>query len=182
MSRIGKNPIDIPNGVTVTISSENLVTVKGGKGELKVQIHPRIKLEQKENQVVVTRQSDEKTDRSLHGLSRTLIANACEGVSQGFTKELEIRGVGYKAQVQGKKIVLNLGFSHPIDYTMPEGITADMPKDKKNTIVISGINKQLVGQTAAEIRSFRKPEPYKGKGIRYVGEYVAIKAGKTAGS
>lgn len=180
MSRIGKNPITIPNGVTIDISNDNLVTVKGPKGELKTQISPRMKITTSENEVTVTRNSDEKIDKSLHGLSRTLIANMCTGVTEGFKKELEIIGVGYKAQVQGNKVVLNLGHSHPIDHMIPEGIAVTQAKENKNILIIEGIDKQLVGQVAAEIRQYRKPEPYKGKGVRYVGEYVAMKAGKAA--
>jgi len=182
MSRIGKNPIPLQNGVTISISPENTVTVKGPKGELQSNISNRIKIEVKENEIIVTRQSDEKIDKSLHGLSRSLIANMCEGVTNGFKKELEILGVGYKAQIQGSKVILNLGFSHPIEYQIQEGVTVSQGKEKKNILIIEGINKQKVGQVAAEIRSFRKPEPYKGKGVRYVGEYVAMKAGKAAAS
>ncbi len=179
MSRIGKQPIPVPNGVTVTVNPDNTVIVKGPKGELSAKISPRIKVEIAD-QITVTRQSEDKEDRSLHGLSRTLIANMCEGVTNGFSKKLEIIGVGYRAQVQGNKVTLNLGHSHPIDYALPEGITIEQDKDKKNILTISGIDKQKVGQVAAEIRSFRKPEPYKGKGVRYIDEYVAMKAGKAA--
>jgi len=181
MSRIGKLPIDIPNGITVEKNNENLVSVKGPKGELSMQIHKKMNIEIKDNVITVTRSGEDKLNKSLHGLSRTLIANMIEGVSKGFQKRLEIQGVGYRANVQGKKIVLSLGFSHPIEYEPPEGVILEMDKEKKNIIIISGINKQLVGEAAAKIRSYRKPEPYKGKGIRYEGEYVQRKAGKAAG-
>lgn len=179
MSRIGKLPIDIPQGVTVDIK-DNLVTVKGPKGELSEQMHKKIKVEIKDNQVIVKRPGDDKFSRSLHGLTRNLINNMVIGVTEGFKKELEIVGVGYKAQAQGSKITLNLGYSHPIEYKAPEGITFEQDKDKKNIITVTGINKQVVGEVAAKIRSYRKPEPYKGKGVKYVGEYIARKAGKTA--
>lgn len=177
MSRIGKLPIEIPEGVTVEVK-DGTVGVKGPKGELSEKIHPQIKVEIKENQIICTRSDEDKFSRSLHGLSRNLIANMIQGVTKGFEKRLEIQGVGYKAQASGKKITLNLGFSHPIELNAPEGITIEQDKDKKNIIIISGINKQIVGEVAAKIRSYRKPEPYKGKGIRYEGEYVARKAGK----
>lgn len=179
MSRIGKLPIEIPNGVTIEIK-DNIVTVKGPKGELSEQIHERIIVEQKDNQIIVTRINDEKFSRSLHGLSRNLINNMVIGVTEGFKKELEIIGVGYKAQAQGNKVTLNLGYSHPIEYTAPEGITFEQDKNRKNILIVSGISKQVVGEAAAKVRSYRKPEPYKGKGIKYVGEYIARKAGKTA--
>jgi large subunit ribosomal protein L6 len=183
MSRIGKLPIETPTGVTIEVKGENVVHVKGPKGELSQAIHPRIKVVIDGKILTVNRQSDSKEDKSLHGLSRTLIANMVEGVTKGFEKKLEIQGVGYKAKANGSnKITLNLGFSHPIEYKAPEGTIFDMDKDRKNTIIVSGINKQTVGEVAAKIRSYRKPEPYKGKGIRYVGEYVARKAGKAAGA
>ena len=180
MSRIGKLPIEITEGVTIEISKENLVTVKGSKGELSEQIHPNVKIEKKDNQIIVSISTQTKFDKSLWGLSRTLIANMIEGVTKGYEKKLEIIGVGYRAQVQGKKLTLSLGFSHPIEYQAPEGITFEIDKDKKNILSISGINKRLVGQVSAEIRSYRKPEPYKGKGIKYIDEEIARKAGKTA--
>jgi len=180
MSRIGKLPIEIPQGVTVEIT-EDLVTVKGPKGELSEKIHEKITVEQKDNQIIVKRNDDGKFARSLHGLSRNLINNMVIGITEGFKKELEIIGVGYRAQAQGNKVTLNLGYSHPIEYTAPEGIIFEQDKNKKNILGISGINKQVVGEVAAKIRSYRKPEPYKGKGIKYVGEYIARKAGKTAG-
>lgn len=181
MSRIGKLPIIIPNGVTVEKLDNNLVKIKGPKGELSFPIHEKITIEIKPDEVVCTRNTDDKTGRSLHGLSRTLIYNMVEGVTKGFEKRLEIQGVGYRANIQGKKTVLSLGYSHPIEFTAPEGINIALDQEKKNIIVITGIDKQLVGEVAAKIRGYKKPEPYKGKGIRYEGEYVARKAGKAAG-
>ena len=180
MSRIGKLPIEITDGVTVEITGDNMVKVKGPKGELSEQIHPNVKLENKDNQIIVSISSENKFDKSLWGLSRSLIANMVEGVTKGFEKKLEIIGVGYRAQVQGKKLVLSLGFSHPVEYEAPEGITFEIDKEKKNILTISGINKRLVGQVSAEIRSYRKPEPYKGKGIKYIDEEIQRKAGKAA--
>lgn len=182
MSRIGKLPIEIKPGITAELRANNEVFVKGPKGELSTKIHPKIKVSIANGMITVQRASDSKEDKSLHGLSRTLIANMLEGVAKEFEKKLEIQGVGYKAQASGRKITLNLGYSHPIEYQAPEGITIEMDKDKKNIIVVRGINKQMVGEVAANIRGYRKPEPYKGKGIRYEGEYVARKAGKTAAS
>ena len=178
MSRIGKLPINL-EGTTVTYE-KNLLTVKGPKGELSLSPHPKMKISINENDIVVERPNEEKKSKSLHGLTRTLVANMIEGVTKGFEKRLEIQGVGYRAQVQGKKITLSLGYSHPIEYLAPEGITLAMDEEKKNIIIISGIDKQKVGQVASEIRGYRKPEPYKGKGIRYIDEYVRRKAGKTA--
>ncbi|MDH5597159.1 MAG: 50S ribosomal protein L6 [Candidatus Peregrinibacteria bacterium] len=181
MSRIGKQIIEIPSGVEVTITDQT-IKVKGSKGELSFTFDPSISIKKEENSMQVTRNSDEPNVRSLHGLTRAIAANMVTGVSQGFEKKMEIIGVGYRAQVSGKKLTLNLGFSHPVEMEVPEGLTAEMDKDQKNTLVVSGIDKQLVGQFAANIRSFRPPEPYKGKGIRYVGEHVARKAGKSAAS
>ncbi len=180
MSRIGKNPIQIPSGVTVTIT-ENTVSVKGAKGELTQVIHPNMKVEQMDNQIIVSRPNDLKLNRSLHGLTRTLINNMVEGVTKGYEKQLEILGVGYRAAVAGSKLTLNLGFSHPIEFNTPQGITIEIDKDKKNLLAVRGSDKQLVGEVAAKIRSYKKPEPYKGKGIRYLGEHVQQKAGKAAG-
>jgi len=180
MSRIGKLPITIPNGVTVEKRDGNLIVVKGPKGELSFPIHELINVEIKDNEVVCTRTTEEKIQKSLHGLSRTLIANMIEGVTDGFQKRLEIQGVGYRANIQGNKCVLSLGYSHPIEYTAPEGIKIELDAEKKNVLVVSGVNKQVVGEVAAKIRSYRKPEPYKGKGIRYEGEHVQRKAGKAA--
>jgi len=182
MSRIGKLPVAIPNGVTVSVSSENEVLVKGPKGELKQVVLNNIAIKIEDNKVILTRENDSRENRALHGLFRSLVANMIEGVSKGFEKTLEIQGVGYKAQLSGKKLILNLGFSHPIEVPAPEGITFKLDEKKKNMIFISGINKQVVGQIAAYIRSLKKPEPYLGKGIRYIGEIIQRKAGKAAGS
>lgn len=179
MSRIGKLPIQIPSGVTLDIK-DGEISVKGPKGTLKWKPHPRVKVKVEGNVVHVSRTSEEILDRSLHGLTRTLIANMIEGVTKGFSKQLEIQGVGYRAQIQGKKLQLALGFSHPVEFQAPEGISLEIDKEKKNIITISGNDKALVGQVAAVIRAIRKPEPYKGKGIRYVGEAVRRKAGKAA--
>ena len=176
MSRVGKQPIKIPAGVKVAIDKE-LVKVEGPKGKLDFSFPYGVKVEVKDDQIIVTRLSDIKDHRMKHGLVRALINNMVLGVTEGFTKELEIQGVGFKAQLNEKKLVLNLGFSHPIEYDIPEGITIETPKPTQ--ITLKGIDKQQVGQVAAEIRHFYKPEPYKGKGIRYVGEYVRKKAGKT---
>lgn len=179
MSRIGKNPVQIPNGVTITLDS-NTITVKGPKGELKQTFHSNMLISVKDNQVVVERPNNVKLNKGLHGLTRTLIANMIDGVTKGYEKQLEILGVGYRAAIAGSKLTLNLGFSHPIEFASPAGITIEVDKDKKNILIIKGADKQLLGEVAAKIRGFKKPEPYKGKGIRYVGEYVAQKAGKAA--
>lgn len=182
MSRIGKNPVQITDGVTAELKDGNTIFIKGPKGELSTKIHPKIKVEIKDGQIICTRSSDEKFERSLHGLSRSLIANMITGVTEGFEKQLEIHGVGYRFAIQGSKAVLSLGYSHPIEYEPPEGIQFELDKEKKNILTIKGIDKQVVGEVAAKIRSYRKPEPYKGKGIRYVGETVTRKAGKAAAS
>lgn len=179
MSRIGKQIIIIPSDVEVTLDGSR-VRVKGPKGVLEANFDPSITIIKDDAGIHVKRDSDDPKVRSLHGLTRALIANMITGVSSGFEKRLEIIGVGYRAQISGKKLTLNLGFSHPIELIVPEELTAEIDKEQKNTLVISGIDKQLVGQFAANVRSFRKPEPYKGKGIRYVDEYVARKAGKSA--
>ena len=176
MSRIGKNPIDIPSGVEVKLNG-NVVEVKGPKGSLQTELDPRIDVAVEDNQVIVTRPNDNKEIRALHGLYRTLIANNIEGVVNGYEKKLEIIGTGYRAQKQGKKLNLNLGHSHPIELEDPEGIEVEVPSNTE--ITVKGIDKQKVGAYAAKIRSFRSPEPYKGKGIRYVGEHVRRKVGKT---
>jgi large subunit ribosomal protein L6 len=176
MSRVGKKPIDIPSNVKVALDGKT-VKVEGPKGKLEQKIHQRINAEVKDNQVVVTRSSDIKLDKSLHGLTRSLIHNMIIGVTEGYKKELEIHGVGLRAQVQGKNLNLQLGFSHPVNFEIPQGITIVTPKPTQ--IEISGIDKQQVGEVAAEIRAYYKPEPYKGKGIRYKDEYVRRKAGKT---
>lgn len=180
MSRIGKQPVLVPNGITVEKRDGNTIFVKGPKGELTHKVHKDITVEVKENEIVCTRSSDQKEHRSLHGLTRSILANMVHGVEKGFEKRLEIQGVGYRASIQGTKAVLNLGFSHPIEYTPPEGVTLAIDAEKKNVIIVSGADKLLVGEAAAQIRSYRKPEPYKGKGIRYENEYVPRKAGKAA--
>lgn len=179
MSRIGKNPVQVPAGVTVTING-NTVSVKGPKGELVQTFHPNMTVTLTDNQIVVTRPNDLKLNRALHGLTRSLLQNMVVGVNTGYEKQLEILGVGYRAAIAGSKLTLNLGFSHPIEFNAPKGITIEIDKDKKNILIIKGSDKQVLGEVAAKIRSFKKPEPYKGKGIRYVGEYVAQKAGKSA--
>jgi large subunit ribosomal protein L6 len=179
MSRIGRMPIAIPAGVTVTIGEGNLVSVKGPKGELTRAIHKDMILELEDNTLVVKRPSDEKQHRSLHGLTRTLISNMVTGVTQGFTKTLEIVGVGYRAAKVGNKVALTLGFSHPLEVEPPTGMSLDVPAPNK--IVVSGINKEDVGALAAKIRKYRQPEPYKGKGVRYEGEVVRRKVGKAGG-
>lgn len=176
MSRVGKKPIDIPSNVKVNLDGK-MVEVEGPKGKLEEHIHQRMSVKIEDNQVLVTRPSDNRLDKSLHGLTRSLIQNMVIGVTEGYKKELEIHGVGMRAQLQGKKLSLQLGFSHPVNYDVPEGISMIVPKPTQ--IEIAGIDKQLVGEVAAEIRHFYKPEPYKGKGIRYKGEYVRRKAGKT---
>ena len=179
MSRIGKLPIEIPSGVTVT-SNGTTITVKGPKGELSVSHHPNIKVEITDKEIVVTRPDDSKQNRSLHGTTRALINNMINGVTKGYEKRLEVRGVGYRFNISGKKVTLSLGFSHPVEYNAPEGITITPDEENKNVMIIQGIDKQLVGETAAHIREFRKPEPYKGKGVRYFNEYVPMKQGKKA--
>ncbi|KDR94289.1 large subunit ribosomal protein L6 [Peptoclostridium litorale DSM 5388] len=177
MSRIGFKPIDVPAGVEIKIEENNLVKVKGPKGELSEKIDVSMKISVSENTLTVERPTENKKHKSLHGLSRTLIANMVEGVVNGYEKKLEIVGVGYRAQKQGNKLVLNLGFSHPVEMEDPEGITVEVPNQTE--LVVKGINKQLVGNYAAKIRAWREPEPYKGKGIRYAGENVRRKEGKT---
>ena len=176
MSRIGKNPIEIPTGVEVKLNGQ-VVEVKGPKGSLQTEVDPIISVAIEDNQVLVTRPNDEKNIRALHGLYRTLIANNIEGVVNGYEKKMEIIGTGYRAQKSGNKLTLNLGHSHPIELTDPEGIEVEVPANTE--IIVRGIDKQKVGAYAAKIRSFRAPEPYKGKGIRYVDEYVRRKVGKT---
>ena len=177
MSRIGRLPIDIPAGVEVKIEEGNKVTVKGPKGTLEKCLPVEMTIKQEDNQVVVTRPNDLKKMKSLHGLTRSLIANMITGVSEGYEKKLEINGVGYRAQKKGKEITFNLGFSHPVVMTDPEGIETEM--DGQNKIIVKGIDKEKVGQYAAEIRELRKPEPYKGKGIKYADEVIRRKVGKT---
>ena len=177
MSRIGRKVIDIPAGVTVTVNEENLVTVKGAKGTLTTQINNKITVSVDGAVISVARADDERETRSLHGLSRTLIANMIEGVTKGYSKTLEIVGVGYKAAKSGKTLTLNLGHSHPIVFEEKDGITFEVPNS--TTVVVNGIDKQTVGQIAAQIREKRPPEPYLGKGVKYVGEHIRRKAGKT---
>ena len=177
MSRIGRLPIDIPQGVEVKIEEGNKVTVKGPKGTLEKNLPVEMEIKLEDNQIVVSRPNDLKKMKSLHGLTRSLIANMVTGVSQGYEKKLEINGVGYRAQKKGKVITFNLGFSHPVAMTDPEGIETEM--DGQNIIIVKGIDKEKVGQYAAEIRELRKPEPYKGKGIKYADEVIRRKVGKT---
>ncbi len=177
MSRIGKMPIDIPAGVDVTIDGST-VTVKGPKGELTRTVHKNITVEKDGAVITVTRPNDENLNKSLHGLTRTLIANMVEGVSKGYTKELEVNGVGYRAQKNGSELVLTVGFSHPVTFKETDDIKIEVPGPNK--IIISGSDKQKVGQFAAEVREVRPPEPYKGKGIKYVDEYIRRKEGKAA--
>lgn len=181
MARIGSRPIEFGDKVNVSVSSDNVVTVKGPKGELTTDIDPTITVSVNDGAVTVARPSDQKQHRALHGLSRALIDNMITGVVEGYKKELTIIGVGYRANVSNGVLELALGFSHPIYFLPPDGIDISVDTSSKNTVIIvEGIDKQLVGQVAAKIRSLRPPEPYKGKGVRYVGEHVERKAGKTA--
>ncbi|HOB12270.1 MAG TPA: 50S ribosomal protein L6 [Syntrophomonadaceae bacterium] len=178
MSRIGKKPISLPQGVEITVQ-DNMVTVKGPKGTLAQAIPQGITVSKQDDQIVVERAGDSKQDRAYHGLTRALVANMVQGVSTGFERKLELVGVGYRAQLQGKKLVINIGFSHPVEVEPPEGIEFEVPA--ANKITVKGIDKQLVGNTAAIIRDIRRPEPYKGKGIKYENEVVRRKAGKAGG-
>jgi|Transcript_22561 large subunit ribosomal protein L6 len=182
MSRIGKLPVPLSDKVDFSIDADNVITVKGDKGTSTLQIHPNLSVEKVENEILVKRNSEIKQDRALHGLYRALVNNMVIGVTEGYTKKLEIIGVGFRAAINGDVLELNLGYSHPIFFVAPQGISIEVDtKSKKNpVVVISGIDKELVGQVAAKIRSFRKPEPYKGKGIRYEGEQIRRKAGKSA--
>lgn len=175
MSRIGKSPVIIPSGVTVTVDADNVV-VTGSKGTLSQFMMPGILVEAKDNQVLVSRESDEREHRSKHGLMRSLVFNMVQGVSEGFTKQLELNGVGFRVTVEGNRLKLSLGFSHEVVFSIPEGITVTV---EQNIITINGISKQQVGQVATEIRSLKKPEPYKGKGLKYVGERIIRKSGKS---
>lgn len=177
MSRIGLKPIEIPQGVEVKIDEKNFVSVKGAKGQLEQQLSADMKFEIKDNIINVVRPTDNKKHRSLHGLTMSLLFNMIEGVTKGYEKKLELVGVGYRASKQGNKLILNLGFSNPIEMEDPEGITVEVPSQTE--ILVKGIDKQLVGNYAAKIRELRKPEPYKGKGVRYSGEMIRRKVGKT---
>jgi len=177
MSRIGRKPIQIPDGVEIDVRP-GAVTVKGPKGELSQSVSPTMRIEQGNGTLTVERPSDRGEHRALHGLTRTLIANMVDGVTQGFEKRLEIQGVGYTARLKGKDLELALGFSHPVSMTPPEGIEFEVPQQRE--VVVRGIDKQLVGEIAAQVRKQRPPEPYKGKGVRYAGEYVRRKVGKRA--
>ena len=179
MSRIGRMPIQVPAGVEIQIGEGNVVTVKGPKGTLEKQFHPDLNIAVADNVLTVTRPDDEKLHRSLHGLTRTLLHNMVVGVTEGYKKELEINGIGYRAQKTGTQVTMNLGFSHPVVVDEVEGITIEVPEPTK--LVILGIDKQKVGQFAAEVRGKRPPEPYTGKGIKYVDEVIRRKEGKTGG-
>jgi large subunit ribosomal protein L6 len=176
MSRVGKKIITIPEKTRVDYK-DRVIVVKGEKGTLTRTLHPAVDLEIKDNTISVTIEQEDRKNRSLQGLTRSLVANMVDGVSKGFERVLEIHGIGYRAEMKGKSIVLNLGYSHPIDFPLPEGIDATV--DKNNVIRLTGIDKERVGQTAASIRKLRKPEPYKGKGVKYAEEYIQRKAGKT---
>jgi large subunit ribosomal protein L6 len=178
VSRVGKKPITIPKGVSVT-KTERMIKVKGPKGELHTEIHPNIVVEIKDSEITVSRPNDLKLNKSLHGLSRALIQNMINGVTELYQKTLDIVGVGYKAEQKGENVLINIGYSHPIYFIPPTGVNVQIPTP--NQIIITGIDKQLVGMVSAKIRSFRKPEPYKGKGIKYSNEQIIRKAGKTAG-
>ena len=178
MSRIGNKVISLPSSVTVTVLENNLVKVKGPKGELEFQFTPNVSFDVLEKEIVVKRNSDSKLDKTLHGTTRAVLNNMVVGVSEGFKKQLEVRGVGYRAQLQGTKLVVNAGYSHNVELEVPAGLKVELPKNTE--IIVSGCDKQLVGEFAANIRAIRKPEPYKGKGIRYVDEVVRRKEGKTA--
>jgi len=183
MSRIGLKPITVPGNVTVTVENAE-VTVKGPKGELKQTVARELTIEQKDGKLTVSRPNNQRRNRSQHGLTRTLIANMVTGVTEGHSKALEIHGVGYRAQAAGQSVTLNVGYSHPVVVTAPQGVNFEVKADDKSrvtTIVVSGIDKALAGQTAADIRKTRKPDPYKGKGVRYKGEVIKLRQGKRAG-
>ncbi|MHC1720053.1 MAG: 50S ribosomal protein L6 [Clostridiaceae bacterium] len=177
MSRIGKLPVAIPSGVTITVTPDNHVTVKGPKGQLEKAMSNKVNIVIEDNALVVSRDSDEKEKRALHGLTRALINNMVIGVTQGFQKTLELVGVGYRAQLQGKKLVMNLGYSHPVEIEPVDGVEFELPA--ANKVIVKGIDKEKVGAVAADIRTWRKPEPYKGKGIKYDYEVIRRKEGKT---
>ncbi|MDA8174396.1 MAG: 50S ribosomal protein L6 [Nitrospiraceae bacterium] len=179
MSRVGKKPVDIPQGVNVKLAGQ-MVSVKGPKGELAWEVPGPIGVKEDggKKQILLERQDDSRQSRALHGLARSLVANMVAGVSQGYTRVMEITGTGYRAQVQGRKINFSLGYSHPVEYPLPDGINAEVDK-KQTTLTLSGIDKQMLGQVAAEIRKLRPPDAYKGKGVRHAGERIKLKAGKT---
>lgn len=177
MSRVGRLPITLPEGTSINIDSKNFVIVQGKKGKLEKQMSVDIIIKQEDNQIFVERKNETKKQKQLHGLTRALIFNMVKGVSEGYSKILELNGVGYRAQLKGKNIILNLGYSHPVEVTTVEGIVFEVPNQTQ--IIVSGIDKQLVGETAAKIRQWRKPEPYKGKGIKYSDEVIRRKEGKT---
>lgn len=183
MSRIGKKPVVVTNGVTISLSADNVITVKGPKGELKQEIDRDIKAEVKDGEIIFTRPTDQIRHRALHGLYRALVANMVKGVTEGYVKKLELVGVGYKASNQGNLLDLSLGFSHNIIFEVPKElkVSTDQQKGENPKITLESIDKQLLGQVAAKLRSLRKPEPYKGKGVKYVGEHIRRKAGKAAG-
>lgn len=177
MSRVGRLPISLPEGTLINIDSNNFITVQGKKGKLEKQMPNDIIIKHEENQVFVERKNETKKQKQLHGLTRALIFNMVKGVSEGYSKTLELNGVGYRAQLKGKNIVMNLGYSHPVEVSNVEGIVFEVPNQTQ--IIVSGIDKQLVGEVAAKIRQWRKPEPYKGKGIKYSDEIIRRKEGKT---
>jgi large subunit ribosomal protein L6 len=176
MSRIGRKPVILPAGVEVTVDDNNIVTVKGPKGQLQEQVSKLIKLEVKDNEIIFTRESDAREERAQHGLARTLVNNMVIGVTTGYEKKLQLIGVGYKAEKKGNTLVMNLGFSHPVELVDPDGITTEAPSNTE--VIVKGIDKALVGNYAANIRAWRRPEPYKGKGIKYVDEVIRRKEGK----
>lgn len=177
MSRIGRLPVAVPSGVTVTVTPDNVVTVKGPKGQLVKAMRKEMNISIEDNSVIVKRSNDEKEMKALHGLTRALINNMVVGVTEGYSKSLELVGVGYRAQLQGKKLVMHLGYSHPVEIEPAEGITFEIPSATQ--VVVKGIDKEVVGDIAADIRNWRKPEPYKGKGIKYENEHIRRKEGKT---
>lgn len=177
MSRVGKHPVGVPNGVSVSVTADNVVTVTGPKGMMVKPMNKNININIDNDNIVITRNNDEKESKALHGLTRALIQNMVNGVTVGYQKSLELVGVGYRAQLQGKKLVMNLGYSHPVEINPVEGITFEIPA--ANKIIVKGIDKELVGAVAADIRTWREPEPYKGKGIKYEDEVIRRKEGKT---
>ena len=177
MSRIGNKVIPLPSSVTITVSENNYVVVKGPKGQLEFQFTPNVSFDILEKEIVVKRNSDSKLDKTLHGTTRAVLNNMVVGVTEGFKKQLEIRGVGYRAQLQGKKLIVSAGYSHNVELDVPAGLTVELPKNTE--IIVSGCDKQLVGEFSANIRAIRKPEPYKGKGIKYADEVIRRKVGKT---